>query len=980
VPTLDDVRKLRQAIKNASDVEYVFSKFQSPKWIPLLAKEGFFSSPYEPEPQANGMLFPAWPPSRFLARLAAEHQSREDQEAMVTVALEIPKTSNVRVHLDLVETALGLDPDLASRLAPLAAEWLRSPYHLGLPRAAGALVSHLAKGGRADVALPLAEALLSVEEDPRSKELDADESGFRDLRQPTARFDLWEYEQILNKNVPDIVDAAGEQTMGLLCDLLDRAVLLSDRRGAERRPEDLSRIWRPAIEDHQQNLNLGVKDLLLSAVRNAAEQMARKEPTSVRRLVALLDERARDWVVFRRIALHVLRVFPDAAPELVRERLLDRVLFDSPDVRHEYFLLEKDCFGRLMDDDRNTILGWIDQGPSDVEAARKTWQELTGQPATQEWTDAYTRGWKRDRLKPLEDHLSPAWKEAYANLVAETGPPQHPEFTSYHTGGAWGPISPVDREELAKMSPSELANYLATWKPTADRFHGASPEGLGREITAVVSKDPEKYAAGVAELERLSEPTYAHAVVQGFDGALKNGTKFDWRPVLGFCAWAVTRQRDIPGRRDEPFAGVDPHWGWTRTAILRLLINGFVSESNPIPRELRESVWMAIEPVTRDPDPSPEHEQKYLHGGVQEEYRKWGANVRSPDPLTSAINSVRGTAMEATVQYVLWLRREFEEHPEREKLLAQGFDAIPEARNVLEQHLDTATDPSLSIRAIYGQRLPWLQALDRRWAEDNKLRILPRGEPEYWHAAWDTFVCYCQPYDNVLDWLRDEYAFAVEQIGKHEHIWSTPQAPDLSLAQHLATFYWRGKLPYGEGLLNSFYRAAGTNLRGHVLNYFGRSLCQIKEPIPAELAQRLKEFWTNRLEAAKREPAAGAEELKEFGWWFGSGKLEDQWSINQLLEALRVAKRVDPDFMVVERLAQVSEVLPLESIQALRMIVEADVKGWSIFGWRDKAKQIIRAARRSGNTDARRRAEELVDLIGSRGHFDFGELLKEPIE
>jgi hypothetical protein len=980
MPTIDDVHRLRDAIKNASDVEYVFSRLRSPKWVPLLAKEGFFSSPYGPVPEGNGMLFPAWPQSRFLARLAAEHQSREDQEAMVTVALQIPETSNVRVHLDLVETALGLDADLASRLAPLAAEWLRSPYHLGLPRAAGTLVSHLAKGGRADVALPLAEALLAVEQDPRSKELDADESGFRDLRQPTARFDLWEYEQILSKNVPDLVDAAGEQTMGLLCDLLDRAIILSDRRGAERRPEDLSRIWRPAIEDHQQNLNIGVKDLLVSAVRNAAEQMARKDPSSVHRLVALLEERAQGWGVFRRIALHLLRLFPDAAPALVRERLLDRALFDSADVRHEYFLLEKECFGRITDDDRKTIFGWIDQGPPDVEAARKTWQEFTGQLATQEWSNAYIRGWKRDRLKPLEDHLSPAWKEAYANLVAEAGPPQHPEFTSYHTGGAWGPSSPTGREELAKMSPRELADYLASWKPSADRFHGASPEGLGREITALASNEPEKYAVGAVEFERLPEPTYARAIIQGFDGALKNGTKFDWRPVLGFCGWAVTRQRDIPGRSDEPFAGVDPHWGWTRTAILRLLINGFVSENNPIPRELRELVWQAIEPVTRDPDPTPENEQKYLRGGVQEEYRKWGAKSRSPDPLTSAINSVRGTAIEATVQYALWLRREFEKHPQRDKILAQGFDAVPEARTVLEHHLDTATDPSLAIRSIYGQRLPWLQALDRRWAEENRPRILPRAEPEYWHAVWDTYVCYCQPYNDILDWLRDEYAFAVEQAGKHEHIWSTPQAPDLSLAQHLATFYWRGKLPYGEGLLSAFYHTADITLRGYVLNYLGRSLCQIKETIPVELAERLMELWTSRLEVGKCGPAAGAEELKEYGWWFGSGKLEDQWSINQLLEALRIAKRVDPDFMVVERLAQTSEAFPLESIEALRMMVEADIKGWSILGWRDKAKEIIRAARRSSNADARQRAEDLVNLVGSRGHFDFGDILKEAIE
>jgi hypothetical protein len=980
VPTLDDVRKLRQAIKNASDVEYVFSKFRSPKWTPLLAEEGFFSSPYKPEPQANGMLFPAWPPSRFLARLAAEHQSREDQEAMVTVALQIPETSNVRVHLNLAETALGLDPDLASRLAPLVADWLRSPYHLGLPRAAGALVSHLAKGGRADVALRLAEALLAVEEDPRSKELDADESGFRDLRQPTARFDLWEYEQILNKNILDTVDAAGEQTMGLLCDLLDRAVLLSNRRGAERRPEDLSRIWRPAIEDNQQNLNLGVKDLLVSAVRNAAEQMARKEPTSVRRLVAFLEERGKAWAVFRRIALHVLRVFPDAAPELVRERLLDRALSESPDVRHEYFLLQKDCFGRLTGDERTTILSWIDHGPPHIDSWLKIWEETTGQPATPETRTSFIRQWKRDRLNPLEEYLDAAWRETYATLVAQTGPARHPEFTSYSEAATWGLQSPQSSEHLGEKPIGDLVSYLANWKPTGHWPRRASPEGLGREITAAVSQDPQRYAHAAVEFEQLEEPTYIRAIIQGFDGALKNGSKFDWRPVLELCSWAATRQRDIPGRGAGPLAEEDPHWGWTRTAVLRLLINGFLSASNPIPQGLRDPTWRAIEPTTNDPDPTPEQEEKYLKGAVHEEYRKWGAKVMSPDPLTSAINSVRGTAIEATVQYALWLRKAFEQSPERGSMLTQGLDAMPEVRRVLDRHLNTATDPSLSIRAVYGQRLPWLQLLDRKWTDDNTARLLPRSEPELWHAAWDTYICHCAPYDNVFDWLRNEYAFAVEQLGTHQHKWDTPQPPDYSLSKHLMSLYWRGKLDYRDSILEAFYHRADVKLRGYALNFAGRSLRDTKEPIPDEIAERLKNLWTNRLAAAKRGSTAAAEELKEYGWWFASGKLEDQWSIRQLLEALHNAKQVDPDFMVVERLAQMSQAFPLESIEALRTIVEADVKGWGILGWSDKAKEIIRAARKSASAKARQKAEALVNLIGSRGHFDFGELLKEPTE
>jgi hypothetical protein len=44
--------------------------------------------------------------------------------------------------------------------------------------------------------------------------------------------------------------------------------------------------------------------------------------------------------------------------------------------------------------------------------------------------------------------------------------------------------------------------------------------------------------------------------------------------------------------------------------------------------------------------------------------------------------------------------------------------------------------------------------------------------------------------------------------------------------------------------------------------------------------------------------------------------------------------------------------------------------------WRSE----IRAARRSGNLEARQKAEDLINVLSSRGYFDFGELLNEPVE
>jgi hypothetical protein len=954
--------------------EYFFRNLSDPAWLEPLVKAGKFSS--VPAPQENkteGTIgFPFWPQGEYLKKIAPQVP-----DEICKVVSQLPPTGNARVHDSILELALTVPPRAAVEMVPKIIEGLRSPHHLGLPLKIPSLISLLAKAGYTPSALQLAEAALEISSEAGSREKGKGESRFSNLREPISHIGVWHYERVLTKGVPDLVDAAGEQALDVLCNLLDRAILLSDRRGAECRPNDFSHIWRPAIEEHQQNLNMGVKHLLVTAVRDAAEQIARKSPARIPALLELLEKRGNSWWVFRRIALHLLRLFPDSTAGLLRERLLNRELFDSVEVRHEYFLLEKECFGRLGDEDQKVILGWIDEGPTYSAEHYKRWEEFTGKPWTDEDKTRYERQWKRDRLAPLDVYLTGSLKELYGQLQSEVGAPNHPEFTSYHEGGFWGPQSPQRQDDLVKLPVKDLITFLANWKPTGNWFRGASPEGLGRELASAITSDPQKYAKEATEFKRLSEPTYIRSVVQGFESAVKQKRTFDWFPVLDLCVWAMAQERELPGRSAEQFEK-DAHWGWTRAAVARLLTSGFSSEENPISFEARKQVWLGIEPGTRDPQPTREQEKEYWQGGDWD--REPQRRAQRIDPFTNAINTPRGVAMEAVVQYALWVRKGFEKSNDKDVLLVQGFGAMPEVQEVLDLHLDPKTDPSVTIRAVYGQRAPWLQLLDEKWAREKTSKMFARDNGEFWHAAWDTYIGYSQPYDKVFEWLASEYLFAIDQIDGHDHGWGTPEGPDNSLAQHLMSFYWRGKLDLSSEILEAFYRRAGVKLRAHALNFVGRSLRNTEGSVPTTVATRLKQLWNKRLEAVSQQVQAGAEELKEYGWWFASRKLDDDWSIAQLLGALKLAKQVEPDHLVVERLVEMAQIAPLHCIEALRMMIEGDAKGWAVLGWQDKAEDIIRSARKSGDSKAREAAEELVNLLGSRGHFDFGKLLKEPIQ
>jgi hypothetical protein len=101
-----------------------------------------------------------------------------------------------------------------------------------------------------------------------------------------------------------------------------------------------------------------------------------------------------------------------------------------------------------------------------------------------------------------------------------------------------------------------------------------------------------------------------------------------------------------------------------------------------------------------------------------------------------------------------------------------------------------------------------------------------------------------------------------------------------------------------------------------VLTFLGRYLWTTREEIPSGILDRLRDLWVGRVAAAR---ATGDDaEIIPFGWRFASGKFEDAWSLMQLKEALALSRWVEPDEMVIERLAAVANAVPLVAVESLK--------------------------------------------------------------
>ena len=933
-PTSTQVTKATSLMGNAIQSRHFFEKLDNPAWIRPLKEAGLFENPPAAiHDYAKGTVgSPPWPQSQYLARMASLNP-----EVVHGVAMELAEGDNVLIHEDLADAALSMPADLAADFVPKAKEWLKSPYQLHLPEKLGQLVRRLAEGGRSDEALDLALNLLELQPGPAGAANDV----MSGPPEPVARFNRFNYEQILEKDIPAVVHEGQMRSLEMLSDLLESAIRYSHQSGRYVPPEDYSHLWRPAIHDHELNVDKTLRNSLVSAAVEAVEQIARSNPSKVPELVEALERRR--WHLFRRIAMHLLRVWPEEAPEQIKNYLKDRHLFDDPHFHYEYMMLLREHFSELTDEEQATILDWVSEGPK-FDLWRSDFELSAADSSTDEVLERYSRLWKLKRLTILEDVLPPEYRELVDQITQELGHPEHPEFVNYLAPGRLDPTTPKQGDDLHEMYVEDIVEFLRDWRPSPG-LGNPTVEGLARKLAAVVAAEPVRFAASADRFQGL-DPAYAWAVLQGLREAAE-GYEFEWTGVLELCRWVST---SAPGG--------DPHrWAPARLEAARILSAGFSQGVGQIPFELRSKAWEALRPLTVAMDLVVSSHARGL--------RPMGAGV---PPNVSLI----AESLHAVVRYALWVRRYLEGTANSRQRLTRGFKEMPEVVKVLDAHLGPKANPTPAIQAVYGQWFPWLMLMDPRWTGERIGKIFPKdpAEADLRDAAWDAYIVASPPFDQLLEILRPEYDRAVHRSEEPAKAVIGGVSPQHKLAEHLMVFFFRGKLTLEEpsGLLSRFFQIAPDELRAHAIAFVGHTVQAQEVELPGSFLMRLSSFWERRLQEAKVNPADHQAELAAFGWWFSSGKFDDAWALGQLLQVLELGATVDEAKTVVSRLAAVADRVPHQAVRCLAAILKREQHSVTVATWSEDAKMVLEKAIQSRDSAARSAAIQLLDF------FDVSEL------
>jgi hypothetical protein len=753
---------------------------------------------------------------------------------------------------------------------------------------------------------------------------------------------------ILHLHGVELSELVGMPFLNLLCDLLYKALKLETPCIPESgRIEDYSYIWRPNLA--QEERGDSIKDLLASAVLSAADRLCAQSPELFEHIAQIL--RAKRFKLFERIEIELVARHAELGPDAVKGRLLDKDLFNDIGVRTEYYALAEKRYSALDEPDQARILRWIEQGP-DTTALR----ERSGLSAEQ--IEQQVEYWRLERLAPIREYLPTQWRRRYGSLEQKFGAPRHAAQAVVTRGPYAVPLKAFQPErDLAVMSVGDVFEYVKSWRPANPTAFPLSPgeseHGLAAVLSDIVQKRAGEFSEHASEFEVL-DPTYVRAAVQGFEGACREKTSFSWSRVLDLCAWIVSQPVDIPGRSGDVWSR-DPDWRWARQAVIGLIDEGFKQKA--IPFELRDEIRTILESLAA--------------GDSQGDLPFDDEESQKHDIWTASINRAKPRAIRSVLKYVEWCR---DNSGSKEFSLALA----PNAGSLLHRHLDADFDPSLDVRLIYGEFLPFLIHVDAAWITQHVESIFPGRPPlrPLRDVAWAAYLGANPAYDAVFQSLRSMYLSAIGEIGTPRFTGSGHllDDPDGNLANHLMQLYWRGEITLDPGEpLDQFYSRASDKLAAQMVGYVGRSMSEMKEPIPAEVLARLGRLWTLRLQQVTGTQHAN--EMAAFGWWFNSGSFEDKWALDRLQQTLqRSGGSMEPKLGTLKRLARLADKYPSEVISCTEMIVNAEPV--YVILWVDDLRSILGTIVRVGDAGAVRRAHTLIHSLGSRGYHEYRDLLQ----
>jgi len=951
-PTQAEVDGVLASIADLSLRGLFFSELENPEWLEPLATLGVFANPPEPQVDSEGVerVLP-WPEGDYLIRIADAQP-----EAVVTILQAVAESRNPWVQRAVISAAKKLPSDWAKQFARPIAKIVATASGWLDVKDVFAVAAALSEGGEGDSVKLLLTALF----EPKAGSEEAMAFGTR--TRVGSAIDDYSYMELLPRSVPLLAALDDIDGLKMVAGWLQQAARIQYGLQPDRPDDHASSIWRPSIAPHGQNAGLHeLADSLVDAVRDTALALGRLGRQT--KVIEFLNG-ARPFVI-RRIGVEVAaQLIADPASTdllpLCESLLVDPTLMGIGS-RPEYVHLALAALPRLTPEQRNDWASFVMEGSwqgTDEDMRRiAAWSGRSAADVTDDEI-AETRQHLLHRfLQPLKGALPSSLDAELVRLEARHGAIEHAEFGSYMESFT-GPSSPKSRDELAAMSPEDLAKFLRTWQPVGDHHFGPSVEGLARVLEEVAEKVPELVAAFADQLIGLGR-SYARAALTGWAKAIPNGY------VPSPAVWDMVR--DVVGQRDDgsdaltqrDYDADDPVWRWAQRNVVDLISASLDAAPRPVPRETVAQLWTLLKPLTNHADPTPEHEARY-----------GGDNM---DPLTLSLNTTRPAALRAAIR----LAAASHDSPEPGNPDATEADIL----QAVASHVDGFADPSLAVAAVVGEGIGKLWGVDPSWVDSRASELFSvLDSDEARRARADVIVSVAlrvyQTGRAFIELIRPALAQMLSadyKVLPHTDGWREHRTALNAAAHQILAAYLLQVVQQEDQLLQQlFSNGADDDVRAEALGHIGWQIMRTAmdgaaSTIPQEYlsrAQGLIEWRVNEIRAGR----ASARELAQFHWWAQSGVFSPAWWLPILLLASDSADR-ESTSMLGKPLADAAAEEPALAIEAFEKLYGSVERDWRSYDLIQNAPRLLAEASRSGNAQAIEGANRIKDVLGRHGHF-----------
>ena len=768
-PDKNDLKKLEFLMsKNTQSYNYFFRNAKS-NWLQTLVIDGkYFKEVPSVIKKENSYSFPFWPESYYLERIASEKPQLVERviSQIPTPKKELEKNSTVLRNF--VSAAIHMPPEIGKLIAEKAIKerWHSGTFMSILEKDLSDLMLNLGDS-EFETALDLCDFLLDVT---------LVDSGISDLAGISRKdirpvIDNYSYEKILKKDIPVLGEKDRDAVLQVLVKKLSKSNFLANKshQEPEKDPhQDISFVWRPAIEEHEQNYGFDLRSHLVTAIREILEKSENIGIDYLKKSLSLL--KCQNYTIFRRLEMFFFGKHPSEFSEEVNQLSID--CYEKGEFRHEHYHMLKNSYASLKSETQEKLLDIISKGPN--------FDKFSG---TEKEFQTYKKHWRIEKLSPIIEYL-PQFQKEYDELVEKYGISNLTEFVRYHE--SFSQVTyPSDLTDT--MSVSEVIAFIKTYKTLQGTF--LEEDGSGRIFKEFVEKNPEEYSKHATEL--LS----CHGVFQFqfLDGLSKiKNKKLDWNSILDFCESVIVT---TPSRDLKILDSILDYFG-------DLLQNNLVHNEMAIPFELRDKVWKILEKAIEIAPPDTTWSENYPD-------KNW-------DAMGISINSSIGRLSHALVQYAVWCYHGIK------KVGIAPTQLVPEVKFLLESKLNLNQEQSISMHAVLGYQFYNLLALDDEWAKSKIDLIFTHAEPhaKVGDAAWDAHM-YQQVYQKSFNALFDEYLYRISHPGYKSE--SSIRDVRKRLSQQIGLAYFHS-LERSEELFESFLEKSDPELIDECLEWIGRTL------------------------------------------------------------------------------------------------------------------------------------------------------------